>query len=107
MNTQTTTGRKYTLPEIKAANKAIGHHFFSKGAKSFFNSQYLPTVYQGAGGIYFITAERMDERFELKYTVRQFHAETGQVDTAGSFNTLTKEQARSKAKYYALVGCAE
>lgn len=101
-----TTAAKFTLATIKAANKAVGNYFFDKGAKRFFNSQYLPTVYQGIGGVYFVTAERMDERFEYKYSVRRFDAATGHVDTAGEFNKMSKEAARDKAKYYALVGAA-
>ena len=106
MKTTTTTApaKKYNLPEIKAANKAAGQHFFERGATRFFNSSYLPTVYSGPGGYYFITGEQFDHRSPVAYTVRSFDPATGEVDTAGEFNKCERAEARANAKQYAQHG---
>lgn len=104
MKKTTTTAKSYTLAEIKAANNAAGRYFFTKGAQRFFNSKILPTIYQGAGGIYFVTGERMELTHALKYTVRTFDPTTGEVDTAGDFCRHDLETARDNAKQHARHG---
>lgn len=44
-----------TLAEIKAANKSIGHYFFSRDTMRFHDSRILPGLY---GGRFFVTSER-------------------------------------------------
>lgn len=101
MTTTAPTTAKLTLADIKAANACIGQSFFDKGNTRFFNAKYLPTVYQGQYGTYFVTAERADERYEYKYTVRQFDPQTGLIDTVGDFCMMSKDEARANAKLYA------
>lgn len=47
-----------TIETIKAANEAIGHHFFEPDTMRFFKSRILAEVYEGPGGVYFVSSER-------------------------------------------------
>jgi hypothetical protein len=89
------------MDDIKRINQENGHHFFSDGAMRFFNSRVGDTVFQGNGGVFFVTSEQYDYNTDRKYTVREFNPETGNINTVGDFNELTYQQARAKAKYCA------
>lgn len=92
---------RWTISSIKAANRAADLYFFSKGATLFFNSKILPSVYQGSGGVYFVTGERMEQYMPYSYKVRQFHPDSGRVTTAKSDigqEFLAKETAKDMAK---------
>ena len=99
---------KWSIAAIKYANHTAGMHFFERATMRFFDSRVLRHVYQGPGGIYFITSEQFhgsDGRSEpRKYTVREFNPITGDCFTAGDyhhFGTLSKEQARHDARVMA------
>lgn len=86
----------WSIVAIIQKNVESGQSFFSEGARRFFESKTCPEVYQGHGGVYFITSERFmasDFIDERRYTVRAFNPETGHVSTVGPFNELTKERA--------------
>lgn len=89
----------YSMDTIRSQAKG---HFFSSDANRFFRSRYGETVYQGPGGVYFITSEQFvgstDDAAPRRYTVRQFIPETGSVTTAGEFNQLSRSQAVRLAK---------
>lgn len=92
--------RYYSTNDIE--REALGH-FFSKDAMRFFKSRVLETVYQGQGGVYFVTSEKgpsLDSK--RSYTVRQYHTDTRSVSTAGDFNQLTKGKAQRLAAKLAL-----
>jgi hypothetical protein len=93
---------KWTMAMIRAKNKEVGHNWFSRGAMEFFNSRIERGVYQGSGGIYFVSSEQFlpydSEPKPRKYSVRQFDPETGHVNTVNSFNDMTREDAIAKAK---------
>lgn len=61
----------YDISDIKMIDKSSGHYFFSKGAMNFFDSHILPTVYQGVGGVFFVTSEQPPHGPRV-YNVRQF-----------------------------------
>lgn len=92
----------WTMTAIKAANKAAGRYWFEPGTLRFFDSHVGQTVYQGAGGVYFVSSERFHGSrgysAPRRYTVRQFDPETGAVDTVGPFNELMRSAAIAKAK---------
>ena len=95
-----------TIKDIKNRNKAAGLHFFSPATTRFFRSRYGRTVYEGPGGIYFLTSEQFEWGWgRIKgarlYTVRRFNPETGAVGTAGAFNKLGKVKAVQVAKCFA------
>jgi hypothetical protein len=95
-----------TIDTIIQINKDKGYFFFDPQTMRFFNSRVLETVYEGPGGVYFITSEKQPTtRFAFqnlihprRYTVRSFNPETGDVNTTGPFNTLTKARAATLAK---------
>ena len=69
-----------TISKIKAANKAAGHHFFDRATMRFFQSRIERGLYQGKGGVFFITSEQIHEDGRT-YSVRQFDPATGHVTT--------------------------
>jgi len=50
------------INEIKKRNADAGRFFFAKGTLSFFSSRVNPEVYEGPGGVFFVTSERYDSR---------------------------------------------
>ena len=90
--------------EFQQRNKAKGQYWFSPDTLRFFRSRVSETVYQGKGGIFFVTSEKhvsylIDDQPRL-YTVRQFDPKTGSVNTVGEFQeykyrtTAHREAAR-------------
>jgi DeoR/GlpR family transcriptional regulator of sugar metabolism len=98
----------YTIRDIKRINKEKGYYFFSPDTMRFFRSRVGDTIFQGAGGVYFVTSEQFvgsdGHRAKRQFTVRQFFPETGDIKTVGEFNELSYYEARSYAKYYAEEG---
>lgn len=85
------------ITEIKKANKEAGGFWFTTGTLNYFNSTILPKVYEGPGGIYFITSERGPHR-PRAYTVRQWHPSYSGIGTVGEFNVLGINEARKLAR---------
>lgn len=82
--------KRYTLSEMKQANKAINHYWFSLGAMRFFNTRIVsqPNKFN-----MFITSEQMDSNHKLGYAIRFFNEKTSEVVTVGEiqqFSTLEK-----------------
>ena len=71
-----------TIEDIREANRRKGGHFFDPKTMRAFQSRVLDTVYEGPGGIFFVTSERVDTgpRF---YKVRHFYPDTGGITTCG------------------------
>lgn len=88
----------YTIDDIKRINASKGKHFFSKDTMRFFKSRVSELVYQGMGGIYFVTSEAEPLGGERRYTVRQFDADSGSVETMGEFNSVNRYVAHAAAK---------
>ncbi len=99
--------RKWTISEIKQANAEAGGVFFSPDTMKFFKSKIYPYVYQGPGGIAFVTRETFvgsDGTSRTTYTVRHFDPETGRVHNNDGSETKYIEDARQAAKDYAKGG---
>jgi hypothetical protein len=64
----------------------------------FFASRVGDTVYQGKGGIYFITSEKFSSESPRLYTVRSFNPETGGVNNVKGFDDLSRYAAHKAAK---------
>ena len=102
----------YTIQQIRGAHVAAGGHFFGRGSMRFFSTRILGQVYQGPGGVYFITSEQnnhvhLDGTFTSwprRFTVRVFNPANGDVYTAGPFNELDKLGAWRAAREYAVKG---
>lgn len=89
---------KTTIGMIQRKNEAAGQHFFDAASMRFFNSKVLPYTYEGEGGVFFITSERFGTSTPEMFTVREFHPETGRVETFGEFNVLTEGRAKQIAR---------
>ena len=88
----------YRMEEIKCINKEKGYYFFEPDTMRFFKSRVGDTVFQGGGGIFFVTSEKFDYNSPRNYTVREFIPETGNINTVSEFNELSYQQARRLAK---------
>lgn len=70
-----------TIAEVKRQNKEIGNFWFDPGTMKYFNTVILDDrLYVDR---YFLTKERMDDRFPWSFSVRCAHT-TGKVETAAS-----------------------
>lgn len=83
--TEQKESKRLSIADIKRTNAAAGQHWFEPGALRFFNSKVLPTVYQGPGGVYFVTSERYDDRQPLRFSVRKAIDGGKRIDTVGEF----------------------
>lgn len=97
-----TDTKLWTINEIKDHMRAAGSHWFDPDTMRFFKGRVLDEVYQGPGGIYFVSSERHNDD-PRKYTVREFVADTSDIKTAGEFNVMTKAKAIAQAKRLAQV----
>jgi CMP-N-acetylneuraminic acid synthetase len=97
-----------TIDDIKRRNRDAGYHYFAPDTMRFFRSRVLPTVYQGPGGIYFVTSEQFvgsnNVASPRRYTVRRFDTDTANIDTVGEFNKLSRVEAIKLAKRCASEG---
>lgn len=96
-----------TIVEIKMLNKAAGKRYFNPSTMRFFDSKVERTVYEGPGGVYFLTSEQYHGSggdAPRRWTVRVFDPPTGEIDTFGPFNVLRKSQAVQVAQIAAEVG---
>jgi hypothetical protein len=89
------------ITDIKAANKQAGYHFFERSTMRFFDSKVERMVYEGYGGVYFITSEQFHGSngysAPRKWTIRKFEA-NGDINTVKGFNELSREEAMSTAR---------
>ena len=112
MNTTSAEHDRLTIPPtvwdmdaIRSANRVRGLHWFESGSMRFFRSRVGQTVYQGPGGVYFVSSEQFvgsDGRAHARrYTVRRFDPVTAGIETVGEFNRMTASQARTRARQLA------
>lgn len=94
-----------TIADVKQANKDAGYYFFSRDTMRFFGTRIESALYKNNT---FITSDYTGfERNNRAYSVREFHSETGIVNTAkfsngqSTFNKFsTIESAREFARSY-------
>lgn len=95
------TTKTWTMAEIRAKNHAEGWFFFAPSTMKFFASKVYPQVYQGPGGIFFVTSEKTCYGDGLRnFTVRKFDPDCGNCDTADS-SFAKKNKACEAAKQLA------
>lgn len=94
--------RWLTVDDVRDANAAAGFHFFDGSTIRFFRSRIGQDLYQGPGGYFFVTSEQFvgSDRIPAQrlYTVRQFMPDTGDINTVGDFNKLTRRVAHHAAR---------
>ncbi len=92
--------RIVTIYEIKSHHRG---HFFDADTTRFFSSRYPQTGYRVGDKAYFITSEQFHGLYEPDgqrlYTIRVLDYKTGDIDTVGEFNKLTKSQAQTQLKH--------
>ncbi len=86
----------YTINTIQDEMTAAGSHWWDHGTMRYFQCRVGEKVYQGDGGIYFVTSERNHDE-PRKFSVRQYLPEAKDIDTLGEFNSLTRAQAHRVA----------
>jgi len=86
----------YTINMIQEEMTAAGSHWWDRGSMRFFRCRVGGKVYQGEGGLFFVSSEKHngDPR---QYTVRQYHPDTKLIGTIGDFNSLSRSQAHRQA----------
>ena len=86
----------HSMADIRRANKAAGRFWFSPDTLRFFKSRIGDTVYEGPGGVFFVSSEKPPHG-PRAHTVRQFDPETKSVATVGPFCTSSSYSARGRA----------
>jgi hypothetical protein len=96
---------------IRDANARAGFHFFSRDTMRFFASRIERPVYQGPGGIFFVTSEQQPtgrntgpEYHPRRWQVRQFNPATGDIVNnphSGRFQDLDRTAALAAARLLA------
>jgi len=82
------------MAAIKQVNWEAGGHWFDRSNMKSFRSRILPKVYNGPGGVFFVSSE--DSGFDAagrRFTVRQFDPKNASIDTFGPFNKLSRGAA--------------
>lgn len=88
----------WTVNTIRDAVRATGSHWFDPDTMRAFGTRVLPSVYQGVGGIYFVTSDHDFDRTR-KYSVRRFDPTRSKIDTVGEVASYaTAQEARTAAK---------
>jgi hypothetical protein len=105
----TETVKKWTVNEIKAANRAAGFHWFDPDTIRFHRSRILPGVWSGPGGVFFVSqdAAGFDDAAGREYNVRRFSPGTGGVGKAdGTEGMRDRHDAEALAARLAFGGDA-
>jgi hypothetical protein len=91
----------WDIDAIREADHRAGRYFFSADTMRFFSSRVLPIVYQGPGGVYFLTSEKFTasngQTEGRKYTIRRFTQSPVDIRTVASFCRMTKRKAQTIA----------
>lgn len=88
--------KSYAVDVIRDEMMADGSHWWDKSSMRYFGTRVGDQVYQGEGGVFFVTSEKSPYG-PRAYSVRQYKPETKEIDTVGGFNSLTRSQAHREA----------
>lgn len=88
----------WTIEKIKAAMEENGSHWWNEETIRFFNTRIASKVFQGSGGVYFVTSEKAPGDSTRRYSVRLFNLEKLSIFTVGSFYSMDKVDAIRRAK---------
>jgi hypothetical protein len=92
--------KHYTMSEIKACNRARNKHFFDASTMRFFRSRVGDEVFNGPGGVYFVTSEQFvlgSRRDPRRYSVQRFNPRTCGIDLVGEFQQYANMAAAKRA----------
>lgn len=82
----------WTIDRIKEASLDSGSFWWDKSTMKAFGTRIESEVYQGDGGICFITSEK-PLHGRRQFSVRQFNPETCNIATVGGFCSMDHESA--------------
>lgn len=87
-----------TMSDVRSYANRSGHgHWFSAPTMRFFGTRLGKAVYNGPGGVFFVTSERFwRDGSPRLYTVRAL-LRNGGVDTAGEFQGYATRAAAHRA----------
>ena len=76
-----------------------GGHWFSKGAKNFFNSRWSDQTFYNAekNFIFFVSSEKYDYKSPRLYTIRSYDPTTDEISTVGDFQQYASLNAAKRA----------
>jgi hypothetical protein len=84
------------MGSIQEHNKSVGLFWFSPDTLRFFKGRVCEDVFQGPGGVYFVSSERREWNTPRLYTVRNYNPG---INTWGTFQGYrTAAQAKGAAK---------
>lgn len=93
--------KAYSINEIQAEMRADGSHWWDPDTMRFFGTRVASPVYQGDGGIFFVTSEwdgpRGREQGKRAYTLRQYKPDTHDIATIGEMGQYDDRRAAQKA----------
>lgn len=90
-----------TTINILRVQQAHRGHWFSPGAKRFFDSRIPQTAILEDGKAYFVSSERFDYSSPRLYTIRVCDMNTGEIDTIGEFQQYaTSQQAYTGIRFF-------
>lgn len=72
----------YTINDIQREMREDGSHWWDPDTMRMFGTKVVSPVYQGDGGIYFVTRDKAYDG-SLSHTVRKYDPTTKEVDTVG------------------------
>lgn len=82
---------KWTLSAIRSCNRDSGHHWFDRKTMKFFDSRIERSVYQGPGGIFFVSSEKFGESAPREFSVRKFNPKDCSVDKVRTVDPSTSK----------------
>lgn len=97
--------KQWTIQEIKQANQDAGLHWFEESSMRFFRTYIEDGVFQGPGGVFFVTRETNPSGI-TRWSVREFFPESGRVATAGQFHSYSSNRVARKEARLRAVGIA-
>lgn len=69
----------WTIDDLMRRHAEAGGTFFTPASLRFFGTNVFPKIYQGPGGVYFITRDKMLFEPGKAYYVHGFDPETGNI----------------------------
>jgi hypothetical protein len=101
----TTKAKSWTINDIQAAMSASGSHWWDRSSMRFFGTRVCGAVFQGQGGIYFVTSEQPPHG-PRAYTIRRFTPESLDIRTEGELcGYKTRKTALRHAERLAGAAC--
>ena len=70
--------KPYTLAMLR---RRSGCHFFKKETINFFSTVFESGIFQGPGGVFFVTSEQYFENYPKVYKVREYNPVTNRIMT--------------------------